>query len=291
VISFALMQGETKTHEIITHFSFMGHLIRYPMEAGAPRRLEVAQFLYQFPLGIFAIALATAIFPSLSSDALEKDRNRFRSVLRQGIEASLWEGLPASLGLILVRGPAVKLLFQHGQINAHHADLISQSVFYYAGAIWAFSVLQIINRAYYAVHDTVTPLVMSIVNIAINLIVEIPLLWWLGESAMAAGTLVSFAIQAAVMLYMLDRRIGGLNLAGIVAPVAKMIGATIVMGVACVVVQHLPIYPRGNSRMIWTGQLALIIGTGTIVYLLATSAMGVNLMGKLRRPKAGQTAG
>ncbi|HEX4794021.1 MAG TPA: murein biosynthesis integral membrane protein MurJ [Humisphaera sp.] len=281
-ISFVLMQGETKSHQLITHFSFMGHLIRYPMEAGAPRRLEVAQFLYQFPLGIFAIALATAIFPSLSSDALEKDRNRFRSVLRQGIEASLWEGLPASLGLILVRGPAVKLLFLHGQINAHQADLIAQSVFFYAGAIWAFSVLQIVNRAYYAVHDTVTPLVMSIVNIVINLIVEIPLLWWLGESAMAVGTLVSFAIQAAIMLYMLDRRIGGLNLRGSVAPVVKMFCATVVMGMACVVMQHLPIYPRGNTRGIWTSQLALIIGTGSLVYLLATSVMGVNLMGKLR---------
>ena len=72
------------------------------------------------------------------------------------------EGLPASVGLILVAEPAVRLLFQHGQITAHDADLIARSVCFYAGAIWAFSLLQIINRAYYALHDTITPLVLSI---------------------------------------------------------------------------------------------------------------------------------
>src|SRR6201999_1878014 len=79
-----------------THW--LGQTIRLPMELGAPRRLELAQFLYQFPLGIFAIALATAIFPGLSAKALDQDKEQFKSVLRHGIEATLWEGIPASLG-------------------------------------------------------------------------------------------------------------------------------------------------------------------------------------------------
>jgi putative peptidoglycan lipid II flippase len=281
MISWSLMQGEGAT-VAATHFRLLGHFIRLPMEAGAPRRLDLAQFLYQFPLGIFAIALATAIFPNLSSDALEKDRNRFRSVLRQGIEAALWEGLPASLGLMLVRVPTVKLIFEHGKLSAHDADLIAQSVLFYAGAIWAFSVLQIINRAYYAIHDTVTPLVMAVINIVLNLAVEIPLLWWLGESAMAVGTLVSFAIQAAIMLWMLDRKIGGLNLRQSIVPVMKMIVATLVMGAACLLIQHTPIYPHGSSRITWLVQLTLLIGSGAGVYLLACSLLGVNIMGRLR---------
>ena len=145
------------------------------MEAVA-RPDQPGQFLYQFPLGVFAIALATAIFPSLSSEALDGDREKFRSVLRTGIEASLWEGIPASVGLVLVAGPAIRLLFQHGRVTEHDAALIQSSLLFYAGGIWAFSLLQIVNRAYYAVHDTVTPLVMSVANIAINLAVEIPLL-------------------------------------------------------------------------------------------------------------------
>ena len=241
---------------------------------GRPARLNLAQFLYQFPLGVFAIALATAIFPGLSSDALDKDRDRFRSVLRGGIEATLWEGIPASLGLILVRDPAIRLLFQHGQITAHDADLIGQSVLYYSGAIWAFSLLQIVNRAYYAIHDTVTPLVMSVVNIVLNLVVEIPLLWWLGEAGMAVGTLVSFAIQAVVMLWMLDRKIGGLGLRQSVVPVLKMIAAAAVMGAACWAVQKLPGYPHGNNRLTWLVQLVVLIVVGAGVYIGGLHADG-----------------
>src|SRR5439155_5410936 len=160
--SVIFMRGVDAAGNAITHFTLLGHSIRYPLELGAPARLNLAQFLYQFPLGVFAIALATAIFPGLSADALDKDRTRFKSVLRQGIEATLLEGLPASLGLILVREPAVRLLFRHGQIYPHDAELIARSVLYYSAAIWSFGLLQILNRAYYAMHDTLTPLLMSV---------------------------------------------------------------------------------------------------------------------------------
>jgi len=277
-ISIALMQGADSAGHLVDHFAFFGRQVRYPMEMGAPARLNLAQFLYQFPLGVFAIALATAIFPSLAGDALEKDGDRFRSALRGGIEATLWEGIPASLGLILVRGPAIRLLFQHGQITAHDADLVGQSVLYYSGAIWAFSLLQIVNRAYYAIHDTVTPLVMSIVNIVLNLVVEIPLLWWLGESAMAVGTLVSFAIQAVVMLVMLDRKVGGLDLRKSLAPLLKMIAAAAAMGLACWGVQKLPMYPHAQNRVSWFMQSGILMAVGGGVYVGACAMMGMGVM-------------
>ncbi len=75
-ISVALMAGPGRGGRWIDHFAFFGHIVRFPMELGAAARLNLAQFLYQFPLGIFAIALATAIFPGLSANALEKDRER-----------------------------------------------------------------------------------------------------------------------------------------------------------------------------------------------------------------------
>ena len=282
-LAFLLMRGETATT-----LGLLGHAVRLPLELGAPRRLDLAQFLYQFPLGIFAIALATAIFPGLSADAMDKDRDRFRAVLRQGIRASLWEGLPASLGLVLVAGPATRLLFQHGQTSGHDAALIARSAAIYAGAIWAFSLLQILNRGFYAVHDMTTPLVMSAVNLAINLAVEIPLLWVMGEPAMAVGTVVSFAIQAAASLWLLDRRVGGLGLRHTLAPVAKMVLATGVMGVACYAVMRSPLYPHAASRIAWAAQLAMLLVIGVVTYVGTCAAVGEHTMGELlpRRRRA-----
>lgn len=280
-ISYALMDHVDAAGHVITTFHLLGQSIRLPMELGAPRRLDLAQFLYQFPLGIFAIALATAIFPGLSADALDKDRNRFNSMLRHGIEASLWEGLPASIGLALVAAPAARLMFQHGQITDHDAGLIARSTMVYAAAIWAFSLLQIISRAYYALHDTRTPLVMAVVNILINLAVEIPLLWKMGESGMAVGTVFSFAVQALIMLWMLDRKIGGLELGKCAASVAKMVIATALMAVVCIGLKMSPLYPHLYNRLGWMIQLVLLLGVGGAVYLGTCALLGVTMMREL----------
>jgi putative peptidoglycan lipid II flippase len=278
-LSLMLAQSFDKAGHLIDTFRLFGHSYRYPMEIGATARLNWAQFLYQFPLGVFAIALATAIFPGLSADALERDRGAFKTVLRQGIEATMFEGLAASVGLMVVALPAAKLLFQHGDITPHDSQLIARSVIFYSSAIWAFSLLQIVNRAYYALHDTRTPLVMSIVNIAINLVVELPLVWsGLGEAGMAVGTCISFAIQAVIMLWILDRRIGGLELRRSANSIAKMLIAALVMGAACLAVQRLPFFPHRESKLTWMVQLTSLMGVGAIVYLGLCTAMGIPIL-------------
>jgi len=232
---------------------------------------------------VFAIALATAIFPRLSSDALDLDKEQFRSVLRRGIEASLFIGLPASIGLIVVRYPAVRLLFERGNFSYEDTVLVARSTALYAAAIWAFSLMQILNRAYYALHDTTTPLVLGIVNLVLNVVVELPLLWTpLAEAGMAAGTLVAFAVQAVAMVYMLDRAVGGLGLSRIGPGVVKMVIASLLMWLACAGVQRLPLFPRGDGNLIFATQLIALMAVGGLTYFAACAAMGMNVMKHVR---------
>ncbi len=281
-IGWAFMQG-IKDGAAVESFSLLGHTFRYPLALGAPRRIDLAQLLYQFPLGVFATALATAIFPKLSADAMEPGRESFKRTLRQGIEAALWEGLPASVGLMLVCEPITKLLFQHGNTTAADAALIARSAFYFAGGIWAFSLLLVINRAYYALHDTVTPLWASVLNIVLNIAVELPLMWWMGESAIALGTMVSFIVQAIVTLYLLDRKLGGLGTGQLAKTVGKMLIATLGMGFVGWAITFVPIYPRAETREAWIVQLALQVGLAMVVYLSLCQLLGVNLLRQLRR--------
>lgn len=286
-LSLLLAQGEDAAGHLITHFTLFGHSIRYPMIEGAAARLNWAQFMYQFPLGVFAIALATAIFPKLSTDAHDLDQREFKSILRRGLEACLFVGLPASVGLIVVRYPATRLLFEHGKFTPEDTRLVALSTALYSSAVWAFSIQQILNRAYYALHDTVTPLVLSIVTLAVNLFVEIPLLWTpLAEAGMAAGTAVSFALQSVVMLALLRRRVGRLGLSASVRPVTKMLIATALMWAACVGVQYTPLYPHttpAHHKLTWAIQLTVIMATGGAVYLGACMAMGIDVLQHVRR--------
>jgi peptidoglycan biosynthesis protein MviN/MurJ (putative lipid II flippase) len=104
---------------------------------------------------------------------------------------------------------------------------------------------------------------------------------------MAAGTLVSFSAQAVVMLYLLDRRVGGLGLRASAGTILKMVLATGAMTAACIAVQHLPAYPQGQSRLIWAAQLLLIMGVGATVYLGVCAALRVNVVATLL-PKRGR---
>ncbi len=287
-ISFLLARSYDENGRLIEVFRIFGRTIAYPMHEGAAARLNWAQYLYQFPLGVFAIALATAIFPALSADALDKDRASFKAGLRRGIEATLWEGIPAAVGLVLIRVQAIRVLFEHGRFTPDDTRLVAQSVLFYGSAIWAFSLQQILNRAYYALHDTKTPLVMSVVTLGVNLAVEIPLLWLrlpngqrLGEAGMAAGTCASFALQAIVMLFMIRKRLGGLDLHTLVPFVAKVLLSTGVMAIALLACKQLPFYPPDHVRHAPLIQLVILLIVGAGTYLAACAALGIHILGDL----------
>jgi putative peptidoglycan lipid II flippase len=271
-------------------FSLFGNVFRLPLVEGAAARLDLAQFMYQFPLGVFAIALATAIFPTLGREAVNPSGDGFKRALRQGIEGSLFIGLPASIGMILVATPAVRLLFQGGRFSASSADWVAQSTAIYSGAIWAFGLLHIINRGFYSIQDARTPLRWTGYNLLLNLVIELPLLWTgLGESGMAVGTLVSFSIQSIAMLWLLDRRLGGLGLSHSAKPIAKMLVASGLMWIVCFAMQRLPLWPHGDGRLGWAYQLALLMFVGAAVYFGACMMLGMDVM-KHIRPRAAKTA-
>jgi peptidoglycan biosynthesis protein MviN/MurJ (putative lipid II flippase) len=103
---------------------------------------------------------------------------------------------------------------------------------------------------------------------------------------MAVGTLVSFSIQAIAMLWMLDRRIGGIDLAGSFKSIAKMSVASGLMWLACVGVQYLPVYPHGHGKIVWACQLTILMLTGGLVYFVACAGMGIDVTKHLRRRPA-----
>jgi putative peptidoglycan lipid II flippase len=275
-ISFFLAKSIDKQGSIIDGFHLFGKFIAYPMELGAAARLNWAQYLYQFPLGVFAIALATAIFPTLSADALDTNKEKFLTGIRRGIRVTLWEGLPASLGLLLVARPAVQLLFERGNFTPADTLWVTRSVQMYALGIWAFSLNQILARAFYAMHDTKTPLRMAIITLVVNLLVELPLIFTpLKESAMAVGTTISFIVQVLLMMWILNRRLGGLGINSLADYIWRLIAATGVMVGACSLIQKAPFFPTNVGKETAWIRLAIVVVCGAAVYFCICKLMGI----------------
>lgn len=177
----------------------------YPLDEGAGAALTNAQRLYQFPLGIFGIALATAAFPALSRLADEPEK--FAATLRRSIRLAAFIGLPATAGLVWVAGDLTSVVYRGGRIGADDAARIARCLIMYALLVGTYSVTHVLTRAFYAKGDTRLPTRVSMVTIALSMILSVALMWPMKESGLALGSSAAAAVQLAALACIAHRRL------------------------------------------------------------------------------------
>ncbi len=181
--------------------------LTYPLDEQSNAILFYAQRLYQFPLGVFGIAVATVAFPLLSR--LATDDGRFRGALVDALSLSLAIALPASVGLVLVSHDLTAVLFGGwGAFSESGTDRAAAALIGYAACVWAYGCNQVLTRAFYARGDTRTPALVSLCTLAANLALNLSLIWVFREAGLAWATAIAATIQTAILLFLLGRKHG-----------------------------------------------------------------------------------
>ncbi len=270
---------------------------QYPLDDTSNVILSLTARLYQFPLGVFGISIASAIFPLLSRHA--KEPEHFLDTLRRGLRLSLYIGLPATFGLILVRNDAIAVLYGHGK-TGWDADAIGRAANVLAGfsvAIWAYSLNQVLTRAFYAQGDTKTPMKVAIAMIIVNVVLNCTLIWIPGvkESGLAWATAISAILQTIVLSILCIRmlRATGTHHAIIDGHarigILRIILATVIMTAAVWLVLRIaptttPLaaakLPKALAPLAseWSWQLARLLassGIGGIIYLVLSKVIHI----------------
>jgi putative peptidoglycan lipid II flippase len=180
--------------------------IAYPLDDRSNIILSAAQRLYQFPLGVFGIAVATAIFPALSRHAAANaSPDDFLDTLRRGLRLSFFIALPATLGLILVRTDATFVFYGSSSgtrgFSAESVERSAQALGLYAAGVWAFSLNHVLARAFYARRDTSTPVRIAIACVLLGLAISLAsiLAGGLDESSLALSTTIAAVVQTAAL--------------------------------------------------------------------------------------------
>lgn len=225
--------------------------VDYPMRAGAVTALHFAQRLFQFPLGVFGIALATAIFPALVHAAAGRidDSSRFRQTLQQGLRLAAFIGLPASVGLILVRVPLTRLVFERGQFSPADTARVAVILAGYASAVWAFTFIHVLTRAFYALKDARTPLRISLGMVGLNLVLNLSLIWFLGAAGLAWSTAVCGGLQAVLLITALRRHIDRPVNGGVRRSWANSLLLTSIMAAVLVLIMTVWPDPQGPTAV------------------------------------------
>ncbi len=182
----------------------LGTSLPFPMQTGDVAALQWAQRLYQFPLGVFGIAIATAIFPALARAANHK--SEFDETLRRGLRLAVFIGLPSSVGLMLVGLPLSRLVYERAAFDLGDAQRVAAILTGYAASVWAYSLTQTVTRAFYALDDAKTPLRVSLGMVACNLTLNLILVWPLGAAGLAWSTAFCAAGQSLILIHILHRR-------------------------------------------------------------------------------------
>ena len=156
--------------------------------AGGPTYLFYGMRLIQFPLGIFGVALATAILPTLSAQASRGALDELRTTLGFGLRMIFFIIVPAMAGLILLRQPIVQLFFEHGSLTRHDTIETATAVLCYAVGLWAFAGVRIIVAAFYSLQDTKTPALTAAAAVVANIVFSLLLMKSLGAPGLALAT-------------------------------------------------------------------------------------------------------
>lgn len=243
--------------------------------------LGYAQFLYQLPLGVFGISLATAIFPVLSAKYAAGDRLGMGEVFERGVRTGQFIALPSAVGLAFVATPLVATLYQHGgEFDASSTARVAPALVYYALGIPAYFLQHVVIRAFYALHDSRTPARIAAIMVALNLAANLVLVFVMEERGLALSTSVCATIQVTWLAVRLRKPFPEIPWLRIGGGVGRMALAAAAMALALLAVKI------GGEWLHWhkTVRLVSLLVTGVAIYGLAAFALRIDeLRAVLRR--------
>jgi putative peptidoglycan lipid II flippase len=188
--------------------------------------------LLELPQGVFGISLATYLLPTLSGLAAEKKHAEFRSTLNQGLDHIIFINLLASMLLFVLAEPIIRLLFEHGEFSEFSTRRAAFALTCLAPGLLAFSLSNILARAFYALGDTKTPMKISIFCLCINMSLAALLVGSLRQGGLGVANSVSAVVNAFILFYALRRRLGRLDLVTLRRIIFQMLGAVALAGLA-----------------------------------------------------------
>ncbi len=227
------------------------------------------QLMYM-PEAAIAQSIATATLPTFSAQVAKGKLEDMRASLASSLRGMLLLAIPASVGLVLLREPIVVLLYQRQQFTAESTEMVAWALLWYAGGLVFHSLLEIVSRAFYALKDTKTPVIVGVGAMSLNLVFSIVFsalfvqMGWMPHGGLALANSLATALEVSVLLYLMRRRLKGLH-ARVIWNVVWQAGlAAAVMGLA--LVAWLSVMQNASVWLVVGG--GILLGGGLYVLVL-----------------------
>ena len=234
---------------------------------GVVYALKQAQRIMMLPVGIFAAAIGLSVFPTMTSHVARGEMKEYKQNLTMGLRTVIFITLPASVGLIALSHPVVRAMYQQGAVTTVQIELVSVILVYYCIGVVGYGAQQILNRGFYAVQDTKSPVLINVFVLLFNIIISIILVGPFTYRGLAMAYSLSGLLSMLVLGVALRFKIGQYGGKALVKSALQSIIASAVMGVAVYFVANgLEQVLDLSSKLMQVLQVGIGITAGVVVY-------------------------
>jgi putative peptidoglycan lipid II flippase len=247
----------------------VGTILASFLATGSITYLFYSMRFIQFPLGIFGVSIATAILPTLSTQAARKEMEEFRATVSYGLRLVFFIMFPAMAGIISLRVPIINLLLEHGRFDHQSTLGTAEALMFYAVGLWAFAGVRIVSQAFYSLQDTRTPVMVAIVAVLTNIALSVYFVFrtTLAAGGLALATSVAAMLNIGLLTLLLRRKIGRIDASRIGRSLLRVIPASIAMSAIGWWISRDPVWDLGGNTVYKGGMLIGGIAVSLIFYV------------------------
>jgi len=235
---------------------------------GSISALNYSNRLQTFVLGVFVSAVTTVMFPMLSQEANKEGIEDMKKVMGFGINVILLITIPAAVGLIVLSEPIVRAAFERGAFDAVATSMTSGALVFYSLGLVAMALRTLLDRVFYSLQDTKTPLKNGTVAVGLNIVLNLILVKFMAHRGLALATSITTIIATLLLYNELKRKIGSLGTKRYVECGLKSLAASLVMGLVACLVYNSIYRAIGGSFILDLVSLLVAIGCAVLAYLL-----------------------
>lgn len=259
-------------------FDTMIASLAFVVGEGAVAAFYFANRLVQLPLAVFGTASAQASLPMLAEQAAVHEVERFRTTLLTVLRMVAFVMVPAAVGLIMMADPIVQLCFQRGAFDVGSTAMTAHALRLLAVGLAAFAAGKVLINAFYALHDTVTPVKLAAQALLVNMALALGLMWPLGLGGLALATSVSSSLNAWRLLRMLEVRLDRPLIPSLTKPLARISAAAAIMGGGCWL-----LWQQLAMRLSPLVAVPTVIAAGMVLYGVGCALWRVPELGSILR--------
>lgn len=223
---------------------------------GAVTVLDFANKINTLAYEVFAIGIAMIVYPTLSEMAAKGNKEEYKKALIRALNIIMIIMVPAAVAIAVLRVPLITIIFKRGAFNSEAASLTSSALLFYCPAMIAYGIRDILNKAFYSIKDTKTPMINSFAGILLNIIINIVIVKYMKVSGLTLATTISAIITTILMAWSLNKKLNGINLRKSFNSFIKICISSLVMGMVIFSINKMSILRLGSGLK---GSMAAII--------------------------------